>query len=716
MDLETLVSQIANSSSDGIFIAEVSQKTGRSPRLVWCNAAATEQTGYLKDELLSKRIDLVLGAPPNGKTTDEILEKLAEAKPIRKTFRNYRRSGSSYWASVHLTPIQLKSSEVRYWICFQHDVSEYEQMRKKLAAEHARAEQMQKRLWNAIEALPDAFVMFDKDDRLIVCNEKFKQFYEISAPAIKPGATFEEIMRYGLENGQYPEAAGNEEAWLLDRLDRAARLTKPRDRELPGNRFIVIHDMETENGDMVGLRTDVTQLRMQQRTLEFQASALAKAQKHAEEASRTDPLTGVGNRRGLDLFLKNLKETGKSSKKVGLVHVDLDRFKAVNDQFGHDAGDHLLCVVAKKLRAHARAQDFVARVGGDEFAVVVISDRAITATENVAERIVTACKDPVVFNGDMLHFGASVGTAVASIDRADELMKKADLALYEAKARGRGRFVTFAPELLTAAKEQRILGDELEKGLAEDQIFPHFQPQVSSDDHSMVGVEALARWHHPTRGYIAPGVFLPVADEIGLLTEIDEQILKKAMQILWRLRDKNILIPKLSINIGTHRLQSQTLVKRLAALKPWPSRLALELLETIDFDDEANDHRTLMDECRAQGAEIELDDFGSGNASLTTITGLKPDRIKLDKRITATIDSEVPGAGPIVKAICDMSKALDIKVTAEGVETLSQAKVLKRYGCDVLQGYLFSPALSEADLISWVLGQDESNEVMLGRA
>ncbi len=716
MDLETLVNKIACSSSDGIFIAEVQLASDRLPKLIWCNDAATHQTGYDRAELLSKRLDLILGAQPNGHASGEALSRLAKFQPFRVTNRNYRRSGSPYWASVHLSPIQIEASDSSYWICFQHDVSEYEQMREKLAKEHLRAEQMQKRLWNAIEALPDAFVMFDKDDRLIVCNEKFKQFYEISAPEIKPGATFEEIMRYGVENGQYPEAVGNEEEWLEERLDRAARLTQPIDRELPGNRFIVIHDMETENGDMVGLRTDVTQLRRQQKTLEFQADALAKAQRHAEEASRTDPLTGVGNRRGLDLFLADLKKTARPSKKVGLVHVDLDRFKAVNDQYGHDAGDHLLCVVAKILRSHARAQDFVARVGGDEFAIVVISDRAVTATENVAERIVNACKTPVVFNGDELHFGASIGTAIASVTKAGELMKKADLALYEAKARGRGCFVNFAPELLTAAREQRILGDELEKGLAENQIFPHLQPQVSSFDHSMAGVEALARWRHPTRGYISPAVFLPVADEIGLLTEIDEQILAKSMQILWRLKGQGILVPKLSINVGSHRLQSKTLSKRLADLKPWPCRLALELLETIDFEDDANDHQTFMDECRAQGAEIELDDFGSGNASLTTITGLKPDRIKLDKRITATIDGEVPGAGPIVKAICDMSKALNIKVTAEGVETESQVKVLKRYGCDVLQGYFFSPALSEYELIDWVAGQKDYANVSLNRA
>ncbi len=446
MELEDLVNQIAELASDGIFIADARPLDTCFPKILWCNDAACVQSGYARSELLGGPLDPILGGKLGSEVLAEIRDHLAANEPVRKRFRNYKKDGTPYWVSLSLRPTGDQTDSNRYWIGFQHDITDYEDLRGSLASARQELELSQKRLWDAIEALPDAFVMYDKDNRLVVCNNKYKEFYAESAQAIFPGAAFEDIMRFGIQNGQYPEAAGKEEEWLKSRLDRNNRTSKPFERELPGERYIVIHDVETDNGDIVGLRTDVTELRRKKIKLEKLSKSLAHAKAVAETESRTDPLTGVGNRRGLDLFMDNIAERSSAGSEVALIHIDLDRFKEINDVYGHSAGDHVLRVVASVLRDAIRSEDFVARVGGDEFVIVFPSRKARDAAESTARRIISECKKAVIFEGNELRFGASIGIAVAERTDMGGLMDSADVALYDAKASGRGRYVCYAPE------------------------------------------------------------------------------------------------------------------------------------------------------------------------------------------------------------------------------------------------------------------------------
>jgi EAL domain-containing protein (putative c-di-GMP-specific phosphodiesterase class I) len=342
-------------------------------------------------------------------------------------------------------------------------------------------------------------------------------------------------------------------------------------------------------------------------------------------------------------------------------------------------------------------------VGGDEFAIATICEDAKVSAECIAERIIAACKIPVDFKGKQLHFGASIG--IALIDRPDlkDLTENADIALYEAKAAGRNRYAFFTPELRAIAENKKRMADDLLWALADDQICAHFQPQVSAHSGALEGVEALARWHHPVSGLILPEVFLPVAEELGLIDEIDAIVLSNTLAMARRLGARGIDLPKVSVNVSYRRLREENLLARLDQLQPWPCRLAFELLETTDYEEEADGFNWILDGLRDRNIEIELDDFGSGRASITTLLKLRPDRIKIDRKIVAAVASEVPEANPLVQAIGEMAKALGIRMTAEGVETELQACVLRSLGCETLQGYLFSPALSEHDLAIWIM-------------
>lgn len=619
--------------------------------------------------------------------------------------------GNSIWVRAVGRPIYEDGIVTSLIGAFQ-DITVRRNSEKRLQDSEKRANRAQQRLWAAIEALPEAFVMYDEEDRLVICNKKYKEVYAASEAAIFEGATFADVIQFGIANGQYPQALGQEEAWLQERLDRHKNPSGPMEQSLPGDKFLQIHEVRTKEGDTVGFRTDVTELRRQKRALEYQTSelerqamALVKAKQNAEVASLTDALTGLGNRRGLDLLLQDWAQQVAPGFEVALIHVDLDRFKAINDVFGHAAGDHVLRVVSQILRDSVRSHEYIARVGGDEFVVAATSKNAQRAAKNIADRIITACQGSVDFNGKELRFGASIGIAVAKNLGIGDLMENADIALYDAKASGRNRCTLFTPKLRSAAEEKKRMADELIRALADDQICPHFQPQVSAEDQALVGVEALARWQHPTMGFVPPNVFLPVAEELGRLGDIDDIILSKSLETIQRLKLQGVQIPKLSVNLSYRRLNAKSLLDQVERLRPWPCQLAFELLETIDYDQDADSFSWMLDKLRDQDIQIELDDFGSGRASITTLLRLRPDRIKVDRQLVSSIANEASIANPLVKAICEMGKSLNIEMTAEGVETEVQARVLRRLGCSVFQGHFFSPALSEHDLMQWIVGQ-----------
>lgn len=419
-----------------------------------------------------------------------------------------------------------------------------------------------------------------------------------------------------------------------------------------------------------------------------------------------DSVTGLANRSRLISRLQSLTDVGNNKQQAILLFIDLDDFKSVNDNFGHEAGDEALKAVAKVLSDIAcidksktpsdrfePEQDtpLLARLGGDEFALFLPGNTAAEGIR-VGEDIITALSDLITLSRAEVRLGASVGVAVFPDHGEDgkALLRAADLAMYASKALGKGRMTAFCPELLSVQIARTKLGQELEVALEEGQLHPYFQPQISAKDLTVVGVEALVRWHHPERGVLEPDQFLKAASELGFAREIDRIILNRAVAGILDLRAKEIFIPKLSVNVSAISLKNDEIVNDVDMCGLLPFDLSFELLETIFLDELDPTKAGVISKLVERGVTIELDDFGTGHSSIVALRKLNSKRLKIDRGLVSDITSSDKQSLALVDAILQMGKILDIGIVAEGVETRDQVDLLRALGCDTLQGFYFA--------------------------
>lgn len=568
--------------------------------------------------------------------------------------------------------------------------------RERLAEERVRSGTV---LAEAVEAMSDGFVMWDGDDRLVTCNQRYRDLYARSASFIVPGADFAAIIRAGVSAGQYPEAAGREEAFLEETVEwhRAGR--GQMERLLPDGRWLLITERRMTGGGVVGIRTDVTNLK---RALEELAQATERANSAFEEIrirnealnerdralefiAHHDDLTRLPNRilfrKDLDTLLARADEAGGT---LSLLYVDLDRFKDVNDTLGHPVGDQLLREVSQRLLSTAGEGDRVFRLGGDEFAVVGLADEKAAST--LSSRIIEAVSRPCALSGRSVSVGASVGIAVARDRDADALLKNADLALYEAKSVGRGTYRVFASEMEARLSKRVALVDDLRAALAEDQFEIAYQPIYDLALGRTCGFEALIRWKHPSRGWISPADFIPLAEETKLIVEIGTWVLRRACMDFASLPADL----KVAVNMSPVQLTDggvlDVVSDALARSKLHPSRLELELTETALV---GNDRLTAanLSSLRSSGVDLVLDDFGTGYSSLSHLRNFPLSKIKIDQSFTREI-GERSDSTAIVTSIAELATRLGMRTTAEGVETGDQLALIRAAGCTQAQGYL----------------------------
>ena len=564
-----------------------------------------------------------------------------------------------------------------------------------------RAERAEQRLRDAINALPAAFWLFDADDRLVMFNERYREIFDRSAPAIEIGASFEEITRYGIQNGQIPDAVGREEEVLSTFMKENTLGDNETEFAVASGKWIKSFNRQTSDGGRVGFGIDVTELRVRQDKL--------------KQAALTDPLTGLANRRGLSEYLENIARQADESTRVAIMHVDLDKFKSVNDAVGHDAGDHVLRHCARILTEATREVDLVARVGGDEF--VVICD-CINSDANVAllaDRLVSRLSAPIPFDNRTCHVGASIGVAFWSPlgDRdVKGSLTDADIALQQSKTTGRGRYHFFEDEMRNRALLSAELAQEIYDGLNRDEFQPHVQPQFDISGKRIIGFESLIRWNHPTRGLLGPADFLFAAEEASLVDNLDQRMLEKSCEIVRNLVRAGVESPKISVNMSSPRLGDPAIVDRfrrtLDAHGVKPDQIVLEILESTLLDDRSahvveNVHR-LAD----AGFSVELDDFGTGHAAIANLRKYPIERIKIDRSLIAGIDRD-PELVMITSAITNLAKSLGLKVLAEGVETPGELEAIRQIGCTDVQGYLFARPMSVDALVDWLCDRAEEN-------
>ena len=425
-----------------------------------------------------------------------------------------------------------------------------------------------------------------------------------------------------------------------------------------------------------------------------------QAQEAVTRLASEDALTGLGNRR---LFREHLEKRSLQPRTAdeqgfALLCLDLDWFKDVNDTLGHWIGDALLKSVAERLTSTLRAGNTVARLGGDEFAVLLPRTNSAQKTEVLAKRIIELLAQPYDIYGHRIQVGVSIGIALAPHDGNDPdlLLKAADMALYAAKAAGRGTYKFFHKSMAEQLRARRQLELDLRAAIENDELELHYQPLLNVEDQSITGFEALMRWRHPIRGMVFPGEFIPVAEETGLITALGAWALRKAcaQAATW---PEHIYV---AVNVSPMQFRNGDLVATVnQALQEAglpPSRLELEITETILMQENESTIDTLH-ELRSSGVRISMDDFGTGYSSLSYLRSFPLNKIKIDRAFVKDLGT-TSASDVIIRSIIDIARTLEMTTTAEGVETSLQFQSLQLLGCSEAQGYYLSKPLPASQL------------------
>jgi diguanylate cyclase (GGDEF)-like protein len=428
------------------------------------------------------------------------------------------------------------------------------------------------------------------------------------------------------------------------------------------------------------------------------ARDLAATQEKAQNLVGRDPLCGLANRLLFSERLdQELARIARSGEGLAVMFLDLDRFKEVNDTYGHQAGDELLKCVADRLGRLLRGADTLARFGGDEFAIIQTQLRTRADAESLARRVLDELTHPFDIGDTPVSVGVSIGVALApehGLER-EGLMRLADTALYQSKSEGRNRFSFFVTQMDEAIRLRKVVEDDLRDAIASDQLTLHYQPLFSADGQTVVGLEALVRWPHPTQGLIPPDRFIPMAEERGLIIPLGEWVLRRAF-----IDGKRWPGLRIAVNVSPIQFRHRDFVAKVVdALEETgfdPTRLELELTEGVVVGD-ADAAEAAMMELRALGVHLALDDFGTGYSSLIYLRRFAFDKIKIDRSFLESMEATGESA-ILVHSIVHLGRALGLTVTAEGVETKEQHRFLQALGCHQLQGFLFSRPIPAADV------------------
>jgi diguanylate cyclase (GGDEF)-like protein len=529
-----------------------------------------------------------------------------------------------------------------------------------------------------IESFSEGFLLFDVADQLVLRNSHFVDLFPELAAIAVPGAAYEDIVRseFAATLGVLGSAA-DQVPEFRRRLEQHSSDHSVSEYHLKDRRWILVTENRTNDGGTVIHYTDISELKQREEEIEHLAYH--------------DALTELPNRLLFNQRINDaLAKSHARGEAVGVMCLDLDHFKYVNDTLGHHAGDTVLKIVAERFRECVGENDTVARLGGDEFGIVISTLSDIESTSTLAWRLLASLNAPIDVEGSPVTIGTSIGIAVArEVGSADTLLKQADMALYRAKGDGRGTFRFFEAEMDARAQARRTLESDLRKAVVRNELEVHYQPQVDVATSTIIGFEALVRWRHPERGLIPPLEFIPFAEETGLIVELGEWVLRQACMDAKKWPDHIVV----AVNVSAAQFRHHDLAARISRIlgdtKLSPERLEIEITESLLLRDIKANLGTLA-ELRSLGLRISMDDFGTGYSSLSNLRSFPFDKIKIDRSFVADIEQSSDSAA-IVRAVLGLGKSLGISTCAEGVETAEQLASLRAEGCTEVQGYYFSP-------------------------
>ncbi|QMU59561.1 MAG: EAL domain-containing protein [Boseongicola sp.] len=690
--------------------------------LQWVNGGYVHMFGYSSEEAIGQPVSWVHDPEHGQDFVAQVRPKFDAGERVAsgETYC-WTKSGERIWTSVMIFVVPVEGG--RYNVALYRDHSALKG--RELAAEAALSERdsavrehkdLQSRLIAAINAVPDPLAIWDSNFRLVVCNRAFSPRIlgrKVSLPA---GTRVEDVLRLASYSGQFAEAVGNEENWATTAIADVRNGPIRHTTRFSDGAVHSVISHHPPNGDTLVLSVNITDLENEKLQRDSYAKQLEQANELAQFQSLHDELTGLKNRRHLaEALQKNIQRRAREGGHIAVLHIDLDRFKQINDTRGHAVGDSVLQTVADRISDVIQDSDDLARIGGDEFVVLRYCETEEDIPTRLGTRIVEVLSKPILHGGKELRIGASVGIAATTFSEQDDLLTDSDIALYKAKSTGRGCVCLFEQADFDAMARTKQLSDEVLRALECREFVPFYQVQVDAATKSIVGLEALARWQHPDRGIVMPDEFLPIAEDLNVVDQIDQMIFDMALQEgIERFADD--FAPALSFNVSHKRLMSRDLINAAERAKLYRGGVSFELLESIFLDDTDESARLQLDALRDSGVQIEVDDFGSGHASIIALEQVAPHRLKIDRRLVSSVTASRRSAG-MVQAIVSLGRSLDIAVTAEGVETRRQADLLHKLGCDRLQGFYFGRPKPMSKIVfetAWEPGASMPRQVDLG--
>jgi len=550
--------------------------------------------------------------------------------------------------------------------------------------ESMREEVQNRRFSTALNHMPQGLALFDRGGLLLFCNGPFKAHYRLPDnfnPIAKP---LDEILTHSLTLSGAGEA--ERQRLINECLALSTQRSSAIEQQWPDGRTFTISRNPIDGGGYVDTQADVTESR--------------RAMAQIAHMANYDALTDLPNR---SLFRRQLEEAvhcAGHGELSALLCLDLDRFKAINDTLGHSIGDDLLISVATRLKSEIRALDTVARLGGDEFACIARRLKKKDQAEKLAQRIIAALSKPFHVDGHVVLIGASVGIdfITKGKNNPEELIRNADLALYDAKNNGRGMFSVYHSELHETLTHRRRLEAELREALANEEFELHYQPQYDLRNRTLYGFEALVRWSSPRRGLVPPNEFIAICEESGLINELSKWVLRRACRDAMTWPQPVSVAVNLSPTEFRNKQLVSTVREILSETGLAPARLDIEITEGVMISDVANT-LSVMSGLRTLGVSISLDDFGTGYSSLSYIRQFPVNKIKIDKCFISDLE-ESNYSLAIIRAVSGLCSSLGITSAAEGVETKAQYDILDAERCDIVQGYLTGRPIPLAETFS----------------
>jgi diguanylate cyclase (GGDEF)-like protein len=555
--------------------------------------------------------------------------------------------------------------------------AELQQQNARLKQQDEELSEQNLRFGATLEHMTHGLCMFDAEHRMLVCNRRYGEMYNLTPEQTKPGTTLRSVLEARVAAGTSPK---NGTKYMEECLDEVKKQTLGETVDaLRDGRMILVSHGPMPNGGFVGIHQDITDQKKTEAEIVYMADH--------------DTLTGIGNRVLLHAKLKEaLARLRQRQETFAVLILDLDGFKYVNDTLGHAAGDMLLKELAQRLQSALReGNDVLTRLGGDEFAIIQSSeDNQREAAIGLALRVLDIVAQPFDLDGHKITVGTSIGIALAPEDgvEAGDLLKRADLALYRVKSEGRNNYCFFDAEMSKGAAARLDLLTDLRGALSRNEFELFYQPVFDAKTQRPCGAEALVRWRHPVRGLISPDRFIPLAEETGLMEPLGEWIMERACTDAAAWPDHI----KVAVNLSAVQFRSGKLFDViLCALVESglpPERLELEITESVLMQN-AEGYGTIIQQLKNIGISIALDDFGTGYSSLSYLTKFPFDKIKIDKSFTQGLTNNA-GCAAGVASVLTLARSLDMIVTAEGIETKQQFELLKAAGVHQIQGYLFA--------------------------